>query len=84
MAPSRATNSPRIDGAIATFDLNTSTPFHAFVEFFTPGSSLSFQLDLTTNVDTGGTPDAFAVSILDSSGASIPTLDPSGADTLLT
>jgi len=45
---------------------------------------LSFLLHLTTNVDIGGTPDAFAFSILDADGGSIPTLDPSGADTLLT
>jgi hypothetical protein len=64
--------------------LNTSSAFNALVETFTPGSSLSFLVDLTTNVDAGGTPDAFAFSILDSGGGSIPTLDPSGADTLLT
>jgi hypothetical protein len=64
--------------------LATSSPFNAFLELFTPGAGLSFTLDLTTNVDTGGTPDAFAFSILDSDGFSIPTQDPSGADTLLT
>jgi hypothetical protein len=64
--------------------LNTSNAFNALVETFTPGSSLSFLLDLTTNVNAGGTPDAFAFSILDSSGSSIPTLDSTGADTLLT
>ncbi len=65
-------------------DLNTSSAFNALVENFTPGDTLSFVLDLTTNVDAGGTPDAFAFSILDSSGNPIPTLDPTGADTLLT
>lgn len=68
----------------SSVDLNTSSAFNALVETFTPGSSLSFLLDLTTNVDAGGTPDAFAFSILDGSGGSIPTLDLSGADTLLT
>lgn len=68
----------------SSVSLNTSAAFNALVEMFTPGSSLSFLLDLTTNVDTGGTPDAFAFSILDSSGSSIPTLDPTTADTLLT
>ena len=57
--------------------------FNALVEGFTPGSSLSFLADLTTNVDAGGVPDAFAFSILDGSGFSIPTLDPSGADTFV-
>lgn len=64
--------------------LGATQPFNALVETFTPGTSLFFQVDLTTNVDTGGVPDAFAFSILDSGGGSIPTLDPSGADTLLT
>jgi len=68
----------------SSVSLNTSGAFNALVETFTPGSSLSFLLDLTTNVDTGGTPDAFAFSILDSSASSIPTLDPTTADTLLT
>jgi hypothetical protein len=64
--------------------LGTNQPFNALVETFNPGTSLFFQVDLTTNVDTGGIPDAFAFSILDSGGGSIPTLDPSGADTLIT
>jgi hypothetical protein len=84
-----ATASPCIFGGASgdissSVGLNTSGAFNALVETFTPGSSLSFLLDLTTNVDTGGTPDAFAFSILDSSGSSIPTLDPTTADTLLT
>jgi hypothetical protein len=68
----------------STVLLNTSQFFNAFIEFFNPGSSLSFQVELTTNVDSGGVPDAFAFSILDSGGSSIPTLDPSTSDTLLT
>jgi hypothetical protein len=68
----------------SSVELNTSSAFNALVETFTPGASLSFLLDLTTNVDSGGTPDVFAFGILDSSGSPIPTLDPTGADTLLT
>jgi hypothetical protein len=64
--------------------LNDSSPFGAFIQTFVPGNSLSFTMDFTTNVDTGGTPDAFAFSIVDSDGGSIPTVDPTGADTLLT
>jgi hypothetical protein len=64
--------------------LGATQPFNALVETFTPGATLFFQVDLSTNVDTGGIPDAFAFSILDSGGGSIPTLGPSGADTLLT
>ncbi len=58
--------------------------FNALVEGFAPGSSLSFQVDLTTNLDSGGTPDAFAFSVLDSGGFPLPALDPSGADSLVT
>jgi hypothetical protein len=68
----------------STVVLTDSSFFNAFVETFTPGASLSFTVDLTTNVLTGGTPDAFAFSILDSSGNPIPTLDPTSADTLAT
>jgi hypothetical protein len=68
----------------STVILNDSTFSNFFAQAFNPGGSLSFDVDLTTNIDQGGTPDAFAFSILDSEAYSIPTLDPSGADTLLT
>jgi hypothetical protein len=70
--------------AASSIVLTDTTFFNALVEGFTPGSTLSFLVDLTTNVDSGGTPDTFAFSLLDSSGFSIPTLDSSGADSLLT
>ncbi|MGA2264163.1 MAG: NF038129 family PEP-CTERM protein, partial [Acidobacteriota bacterium] len=84
-----ATPSPILFGGVSgdisgTVTLNDSSFFNAFVQGFTPGNDLSFLVDMTTNVDSGPTPDAFAFSILDSSGFPIPTLDPSGADTLLT
>ncbi len=66
-----------------TVTLTDSDFFNALFQGFTPGSTLSFLVDLTTAVDAGGTPDAFAFSILDANSASIPTMDPSGADTLL-
>jgi hypothetical protein len=57
----------------------------AFPSGLTPASrSLSFLVNMTTNVDPGGVPDAFAFSILDGNGFPIPTLDPFLADTLLT
>lgn len=68
----------------STVVLTDSGFFNALLEGFTPGDSLSFLVDLTTNLDSGSVPDAFAFSILDGSGFSVPTLDPSGADTLLT
>jgi len=41
-------------------------------EMFTPGNSLSFQLQLSTNVDAGGA-DSFSFSILDSTFTPLPT-----------
>lgn len=70
--------------AASSIVLTDTTFFSALDQGFTPGSSLSFQVDLTTNVDSGGTPDLFSFSLLDNSGFSLPTLDPTGADTLLT
>lgn len=58
--------------------------FNAIVQGFTPGSQFTYRLDLSTNVDAGGTPDVFAMSVLDANGVEIPTLDSSGANTLLT
>lgn len=81
--PANCTTTGGASGDMAgTVTLTDSSFFNSFAELFTVGSSLSFQVDLTTNVDAGGTPDAFAFSILDN-GVSIATLDPLGADTLL-
>jgi hypothetical protein len=63
--------------------LTDSSFFNAIVQGFTPGSQLSFKLDLTDNVDSGGIPDLFAMSVLDANGDEIPSLDSSGANTLL-
>lgn len=69
--------------ALSSIVLTDGSFFSALVESFTPGSSLSFQVDLTTNVDAGATPDLFAFSLLDANGASLATLDPFGTDTLV-
>jgi hypothetical protein len=63
--------------------LTDSGFFNASVQGFASGSQLSFVMDLTDNVDAGGIPDLFAMSILDANGNEIPSLDPSGANTLL-
>ena len=42
-------------------------------EAFNPGPTLTFQLYLTTNVDSGPLPDLFAFSILDHTFTPIPT-----------
>src|SRR5215469_10062806 len=50
--------------AVSSIMLTDSSFFSALVETFIPGSTLSFQVDLTTNVDSGA-PDLFAFSLLD-------------------
>ena len=55
-----------------------------FASSFTPGSLLSFDFSLTTNVDADGTPDQFSLALLQADGTPVATEDPSGADSLLT
>jgi hypothetical protein len=62
---------------IDSFFLNT------LASSFTPGSLLSFDFGLTTNVDAGGTPDQFSLVLLQADGSNVHTEDPSGADALL-
>lgn len=69
--------------SVSGITLTDSDFFNSFAQRFTPGNTLSFKLDLTTNIDAGGTPDAFGFSILDSTGTPLPTLDTLGTDTLL-
>jgi hypothetical protein len=57
--------------------------FNDFQQSFTAGSTLSFTVDLTTNLDPGPTPDAFTFAILDNTGAQITTSDPSGGNSLV-
>ena len=61
--------------------MTDSSFFNQFIQNFNPGATLSFQLMLTTNVDSGGVPDELSLALLDSSGFEIPTLGP--ADALL-
>jgi len=55
-----------------------------FASSLTPGSLLSFNFGLTTNVDAGGTPDQLSLALLHSDGTVVNTEDPSGANSLLT
>jgi hypothetical protein len=57
--------------------LTDSSFLNLFGQFFTPGSSLSFTLDLTTNVDAPA-PDQFSFYILDPTGSPLATSDPFG------
>jgi len=61
-----------------------SSFLNIFASSFTPGSLLSFDFGLTTNVDAGGTPDQFSLVLLQPDGSIVNTEDPSGANSLLT
>jgi hypothetical protein len=50
-----------------------ASPTSVFFQGFTPGNALSFTIDATTNLDPGGIPDEFIMSLLDSSLSPIPT-----------
>lgn len=68
-----------VSGDLSSFvTMTDSSFFNEFDQEFTPGATLSFQLDLTTNGDVAA-PDEFSLGILDSTGQEIPTLDPGGA-----
>lgn len=66
--------------------LNDSNFFSDFNQQLTPGSRLSFTVDLTTNVSTTA-PDEFSFALLQNYGTTsqgnIPTTAPGGAGTLI-
>lgn len=67
----------------STVTLVNSTEYNDFYQSFTPGSQLTFNVDVaTTSYDTP-IPANFSFSILDGTQNPIPTTDPTGADTLL-
>jgi hypothetical protein len=73
-----ASGSPTLIGGasgdlLGTVTLMDSTFFNEFFQPFIAGHSLSFDVNLTTQVAPGPTPDAFSFAILDSSGFEIPT-----------
>ncbi len=59
-----------LSGGISFAD---TSAFNEIYEGFTPGSSLGFDIHLTTNLDAGLVPDLFTFAILDSSLANIQT-----------
>ena len=69
---------------ISGVSLVDSTFLNIFASSFTPGSLLSFDFGLTTNVDAGGTPDQFSLVLLQADGSVVNTEDPTGANSLLT
>ena len=71
--------------------ITDSSFFNEFQQQFSPGSTLAFHVDLTTNVLAGdedtlgvGSFDQFSFAILDNLGHEIPTTDPSGGNTFRT
>ncbi len=58
--------------AVSGFFLTDSSFFNDIALAFTPGSSLSFNVTTTSNVDDGA-PDLFSLGILDQNGFNIPT-----------
>lgn len=64
--------------------IHDSSAFNSLDQGFTPGSLLKFDVDLTTAVDAGGTPDQFSFAILDKDLVELGTTDPSGANTIIT
>jgi len=80
--------SPTLTGG-ATGDLSSAgtlrdtTFFSEILQGFSAGTVLSFQVD-TTLAFGGGTPDSVTFFVLDNgTGLPVPTLDPSGADSLM-
>ena len=82
-----ATGSPVLSGGGSgsigsSVTLSDSDFLNTLAEGFTPGASLSFNVNLTTNVDAGFTPDFFGFSLL-KDGISLPTQDDTLGDNLL-
>jgi hypothetical protein len=74
----RASGSPTLTGGASgtltgTVTLTESAFFNEFFQLFIAGNHLSFNVNLTTQVASGLTPDEFSFAILDSAGVEIPT-----------
>jgi hypothetical protein len=57
----------------STVTLTDSSFLNFFIQQFSPGTHLNFQVTTTNNVDAGGTLDGFSFSILDNTGQELPT-----------
>jgi hypothetical protein len=66
-----------------TLDTSGGSFFNEFSQYFTPGSTLVFQLDLTNNPQPSGTPDEFTFQFIDNTLGEISTTDPSGSNSLV-
>lgn len=68
-------------GSTLTLSDNTP-PYTWFGQYLTPGSTLSFNLDLSGNVDANSLPDALYMYLTDPAYNYIPTQDPTGGNSL--
>jgi len=67
----------------STVSITDSSPDNQFAQLLTPGASLTFSLNLTTNADAGAIPDGLFMFIADPSFNSIATTsDPTGNNSL--
>jgi hypothetical protein len=74
--PSSSTGDINVVSSPFSVTLSTDTSFYNEVQFgFTPGSTLSFDVANTSNVDTTA-PDTFTFAIFDNTGNEIPTTSP--------
>jgi hypothetical protein len=77
-----------VTGTVATqLGMSDASFFNEQQQVLTLGSSVSFELDATTNLPAPGSlPDTFSLFLLDPSGIDslVSTSDPTGADSLLT
>jgi len=65
----------------STLTITDSSAFNEYYQSFAAGSRIGFDVSLTQNVDTGPTPDAFTISILDGAAFNITPNGP--GDTLV-
>jgi hypothetical protein len=65
--------------SISTVTMTDTLFFNQFIQNIDPGTTLGFEINLTTNQQSGGVPDEFSFSVLDSLGVEIPTLGPANA-----
>jgi hypothetical protein len=83
LLPPASTFGNGVSGDLSTsVQLTDVDPFEYFAEAFDPGSSLQFNLDLTTNLDAGSTQDELLFWILDDTQTPIPTSAADGQDEL--
>jgi hypothetical protein len=74
-------------GTVTLSTLEGASFFNENLQGITLGSTISFQVDTTTNAPTGGAlPDTFSLFLLDSTASYslTTTKDPTGSDSLLT